>query len=53
MKHLDLRDRWIRELKDSGQIDIIKVPGTLNKADYFTKIHPVIEHHQKLQSLLG
>jgi hypothetical protein len=52
MKHLDLRWGWIRDIKDSGEIKITHIPGTTNKADFFTKIHPVGEHATKLGILL-
>ena len=37
MKHIDLREAWIEELK-SDDIIRVKVPGTLNEANPFTKI---------------
>ena len=37
MKHIDLREAWIRQLK-SDDVIRVKVPGTLNQADPFTKI---------------
>lgn len=37
MKHIDLREAWIEELK-SDDIIRVKVPGPLNEADPLTKI---------------
>jgi hypothetical protein len=46
MKHLDLRAAWIREMKDSKVVEFIKVDGTVNLADFFTKILPVTKHQE-------
>ena len=38
MKHIDLRESWVEQLRKKGVIKWIKVPGTANRADTFTKI---------------
>lgn len=38
MKHLDLRDAWIQRLRNKKIVDIVKVLGTENGADFFTKL---------------
>ena len=38
MKHIDLRETWVEQLRKKGRIQWIKVPGTANRADTFTKI---------------
>ena len=38
MKHIDLRDAWIQRLRSKKIVDIVKVAGTENKADFFTKL---------------
>ena len=38
MKHIDLRSDWVRMLHDRQEVDIIKVDGTENPADFFTKM---------------
>jgi hypothetical protein len=38
MKHIDLRDAWIQRLRSKKIVDIVKVAGTENGADFFTKI---------------
>jgi hypothetical protein len=53
MKHLDLRWAWIRDIKESDKIRIEKVPGTSNKADYFTKILTDDVHVQSRNDLLN
>ena len=39
MKHLDLREAWVQQLRDKEVVDYYKVVGTDNPADFFTKIH--------------
>lgn len=46
MKHLDLRSGWIREMKESKAIQLVKVNGLDNLADFFTKILPPGEHQK-------
>ena len=38
MKHIDLRESWVEQLRKKGVIKWIKVPGTANRADTFTKV---------------
>ena len=38
MKHLDLRQAWIQQIRDRSIAEFIKVDGTDNKADFFTKL---------------
>ena len=38
MKHLDLRDAWIQRLRNKKIVDIVKVLGTENGSDFFTKL---------------
>ena len=39
MKHLDLREAWVQQLRDKEMAEYYKVVGTDNPADFFTKIH--------------
>ena len=39
MKHLDLRDQWIQQMRTKDIVDYFKVEGVNNLADFFTKIH--------------
>ena len=51
MKHIDLRNAWIQQLRNNKIVDIIKVPGSRNGADFFTKLLPRTEfckHEAKL-----
>ena len=38
MKHIDLRDAWIQRLRCRKIVDIVKVAGTENGANFFTKL---------------
>ena len=40
MKHIDIRKEWVVQLRNRDQLKWVKVPGTENKADFFTKIQP-------------
>ena len=46
MKHIDLRNAWIQQLRDKNVVDVIKVPGTANGADFFTKLLPRVAFSQ-------
>ncbi len=37
LKHLDVRVHHVREKADKGEIRVIKIPGTENRSDIFTK----------------
>ena len=37
MKHLDLRHYWLRDIVDSGQIDVLYIPTRDMPADIMTK----------------
>ena len=48
MKHIDLRESWVNQMRDRKQVTFRKVPGTSNPADFFTKIitGPEFKRHQ-------
>ena len=46
MKHLDLREGWIRQMKEEQRVHFVKIDGKLNLADFFTKILPAGEHQE-------
>ena len=51
MKHLDLRAAWIQEMKTCGKIQLVKVDGGSNDADFFTKILPPGEFRDAANSM--
>ena len=38
MKFIDIREGWIRQVRDRHQIQFAKIEGTSNPADTFTKL---------------
>ena len=38
MKHIDVRLAWMKELRSRKLIEFEKVDGTINLADFFTKV---------------
>ena len=38
LKHINLRVAWVRQLRDHSQVEFVKVLGTDNPANFFTKI---------------
>ena len=52
MKHIDLRQHFIRECVNRGLINVLRVPGKENVADIFTKALGRTLHEQG-QALLG
>ena len=43
---MDMRLHWIQDRAQQRQFLVTWVPGKLNKADYFTKLHAPIHHHR-------
>ena len=52
LRHLDVDDLWIQKRVRSGKIELCKVLGTKNHADFFTKYvdHPMITKALKLMN---
>ena len=40
MKHIDIREAWVQQLREKKELEIKHIPGTENPADFFTKILP-------------
>ena len=38
MKHIDLRQAWIQQLMNRDIVQVVKVAGLSNRADFFTKL---------------
>ena len=51
MKHIDLREAWVKELK-SNDVIRTKVPGPINQADPFTKILPLSDFQEHEDELM-
>ena len=41
MKHIDMRDGWVQQLRDHSKVKFHKIAGTDNDADFFTKVLPI------------
>ena len=53
MKHIDLHESWVSQMRDRQQVSFKKVPGTENPADFFTKIITGPEFKKHQGSLMG
>ena len=49
MKHIDLRQGWVKLMRDQGKFEFIKVEGIHNQADYFTKILAYVQVQEWIQ----
>jgi hypothetical protein len=45
-KAIDMRYHWVRDRVRQNHFTIVWGPGKFNKADFFTKIHPVSHHRE-------
>ena len=51
MKHIDIRAAWVQQIRDKEQIKILKIAGTKNPADFFTKLMTNAEFARTSQGL--
>ena len=49
MRHLEIRDLWLRNEVASGKLVVYKIPGTLNPADLMTKVLSLKEVEFRLE----
>lgn len=52
LKHIDLRRGFVEQLRDSKDIEIRKIDGTLNPANFFTKVLQGTEFQRESQDLM-
>ena len=38
MKQIDIREAWVPQIRDKEKIEVFKIAGTKNPADFFTKL---------------
>ena len=38
MKHIGIREAWVQQIRDKEKIEVLKIAGTKNPADFFTKL---------------
>ena len=53
MKHLDLRAGWIQQLRDTSLADFVKVDGSINRADFFTKLFTRVRFCEEERQLMA
>ena len=53
MKHLDVRLGWIQQIRQRGQIQLKKIAGPSNPADFFTKVMAKTEFARTSKSFNG
>ena len=53
MKHIDIRAAWVQQIRDKKQIQIQKIAGTKNPADFFTKLMTNVEFKRASAGLTG
>ena len=53
MKHLDIREKWVQLLRLRNRFTLEHVPGTKNKADFFTKIQPGPLMTESMNDMMG
>ena len=53
MKHIDIREAWVQQIRDKKQIQILKIAGTKNPADFFTKLLTNTAFDQATAGLTG
>jgi hypothetical protein len=47
MRHLDLREKWVRMIQDNDKIKLEHINGKLNPADFGTKLFSAAEFGEK------
>ena len=53
MKHIDIREAWVQEIRDNQKITILKIAGRKNPADFFTKVMAKTEFDRASAGLNG
>ena len=53
MKYIDLRESWVRQLRDRSLTRLVKIAGPYNVADFFTKVLAKIKYGQFQGELVG
>ena len=52
MKHIDMRNGWVQQLRDQGKVKFQKVAGTENAADFFTKVLPIPAFEEAMSKMM-
>ena len=52
MKHIDMRDGWVQQLRDHSKVKFHKIAGTDNDADFFTKVLPIPAFEKAMSKMM-
>ena len=52
MKHIDLRESWVEQLRNKDHLEWVKVPGPENRSDTFTKIRSGADFARGVEGLM-
>ena len=53
LNHIDLRQDWIKLLKNHKIVEVVKIPGEANPSDCFTKILGRVAFNKSESELMG
>lgn len=53
LKHIDLRKAFVQQLRNQEDIEVIKIDGKVNPANFFTKILSGPEFRDESKDLMG
>ena len=53
MKHIDIREAWVQQIRDNKEISILKICGKKNPSDFFTKVMAKTEFDRTSANLNG
>ena len=53
MKHIDIREAWVQQIRDKEKIENLKIAGTKNPADFFIKLLTNTVFDQAMAGLIG
>ena len=51
MKHIDIREGWVQQIRDKGTVSFNKVDGKLIPANFMTKLLERLEYNHEYQRL--
>ena len=51
MKHIDIREGWVQQLRDREVVQFNKVDGTLIKANFMTKLEDKVQYNKEYARL--
>jgi hypothetical protein len=52
LKHIDLRSAFVEQLRDDSEAEIVKILGTINPANFFTKVLSAAEFKRESEWMM-